>query len=105
MNMSWDLVRSAESVLESLSVVFFLEDFDKFEPAFARDELLPVGDKSCSLEQANPTMCSNCTKQPTEIERQLIRNHNWMDIALYEAALKAPNRVANLGKLGKLDTA
>lgn len=94
----WDheLLNQAKKTVSKLDATFFLDDFDKFKTAFVKTGLVDTASDTsgtkCELSHSNPTDCPTCTKEPTAEEIELIKRHNWMDIALYDYAGKLPNR-------------
>jgi hypothetical protein len=87
----------AKSVVASLNATIFMDDFNRFAEAFTESSLIR-GDytnpqaKRCELGHSNPTECPTCAGEPTAAEAELIKQHNEMDMALYNYAANLPNR-------------
>lgn len=87
----------AKKLVSSLDAVFFLDDLDRFPAAFEEASLITdtyvnPNEQRCEITHANKADCPTCAIEPTTAEEELIRNHNQMDIMLYNFAAGLPNR-------------
>merc|ERR1719343_1347042 len=95
--MNSTLLSQAKETLAKLDAVFFMEDFGHFADAFKASSLIEQeymknGSKKCELGHSNPTACATCRSEPTAEEKEIIIQHNQMDIELYNYASNLPNR-------------
>lgn len=91
------LLGQAKKAVSNLDAFWFLQDFDRFEATFGEanlvdNEYIDADKPRCELGHSNPTECQTCAEEPTAAEVELIKQHNEMDIALYDFAATLPNR-------------
>jgi len=99
---SQELIKAAKSTMANLNAIFFMDDLtaSKFPTLFERTGLLNSAhetekDHKCKMEHEKWTHCPRevCKSKPTAEEREAIEQYNNMDMALYEYARFAKNRV------------
>jgi len=99
---SQELIRAAKSTMANLDAVFFMDDLtaSKFPTLFERTGLMNSAhetekDHKCKMEHEKWTHCPKevCKLKPTKEEIATIKQYNNMDLALYEYARFAKNRV------------